>query len=558
MKGTNGRIGIHVHALSPRGCESRDSTHNRMYSWPLAMALVWCSAGVAGCGGGGQATGVKPPPTCTRSSIINVPAGGSFQLALDSAHACDTIVLQAGASYVGNFTLPVKPSSDQYVTVTTSAASLLPGPNQRVGPRDLAHMASLISNRDGLPVLTTVSGAHHYRFVGIEIAPAAGKWAYDIIILGYGETTLAALPHDFIFDRVYIHGDPVAGTKRGIGLNCANATVENSYISSIHVIGQDAQAIGGHNGPGPFHILNNYLEASGENVMFGGALASIPGLIPSDIEIRHNFFFKPLSWRVGDPSYAGYHWSIKNLLEFKNAQRVVIDGNIFENNWADAQVGFAVLYTVRTEQGQMPWAVVNNIQFTNNIVMHSGSGVNIAGRDNGGGQSFGGQVNNLLIRNNLFEDISSASWGGDGRLFQILSSANAVTIDHNVGLQDGLVLALGSTASTNAVFTNTISPHNKYGVHGDGKGTGTSSLNAYLPGAVFQHNVLIGGDSNLYPQTNYFPVTMADVGFANPSGGDYSLSASSRYRGFGTDGKDVGVDMSALNAATAGVIQGVR
>ena len=52
---------------------------------------------------------------------------------------------------------------------------------------------------------------------------------------------------------------------------------------------------------------------------------------------------KPLTWNPNDPSYAGKHWTVKNLLELKNAQRVTISGNQFENNWLDAQVGFAVL-----------------------------------------------------------------------------------------------------------------------------------------------------------------------------------------------------------------------
>jgi hypothetical protein len=39
--------------------------------------------------------------------------------------------------------------------------------------------------------------------------------------------------------------------------------------------------------------------------MFGGADPSIPDLVPSDIEIRRNHLFKPLSWKIGHPTYAG-------------------------------------------------------------------------------------------------------------------------------------------------------------------------------------------------------------------------------------------------------------
>ena len=64
--------------------------------------------------------------------------------------------------------------------------------------------------------------------------------------------------------------------------------------------------------------------------MFGGADPSIQNLVPSDIEIVGNHFNKPLAWQ--DPQ--GY--VIKNLFELKNARRVLVEGNVFENNWIGA------------------------------------------------------------------------------------------------------------------------------------------------------------------------------------------------------------------------------
>src|SRR5215216_3963413 len=42
---------------------------------------------------------------------ITVAAGGNFQTALNSANPGDTIVVEAGATFVGNFTLPNKTGS---------------------------------------------------------------------------------------------------------------------------------------------------------------------------------------------------------------------------------------------------------------------------------------------------------------------------------------------------------------------------------------------------------------------------------------------------------------
>ena len=69
-------------------------------------------------------------------------------------------------------------------------------------------------------------------------------------------------------------------------MNSARTAVVDSYLSNLHEVGADSQAIAGWNGPGPFKIVNNYLEGAGENVMFGGADPRIPNLVPSDIEIR--------------------------------------------------------------------------------------------------------------------------------------------------------------------------------------------------------------------------------------------------------------------------------
>ena len=42
------------------------------------------------------------------------------------------------------------------------------------------------------------------------------------------------------------------------------------------------------------------------------------------------------------------------------------------------------------------------------------------------------------------------------------------------------------------------------------------------------------------------------VGFVNRAGGNYRLTAASRYRRVGTDGRDPGVDLDALTTAVHG------
>ncbi|HEV7518932.1 MAG TPA: hypothetical protein VGR07_21780, partial [Thermoanaerobaculia bacterium] len=327
-------------------------------------------------------------PGLLRATTVNVAAGGNLQAAIDSAQPGDTLLLAAGATFTGPITLRYKVGTGtdaDWITIRTATADSSLPVGRRVFPADAAKLAKIVSPGSGSPALQTEPQAHHYKLIGLEIAPQdAQVLVYDLLVLGASGTaqdTLAEVPNHLVVDRCYIHAYPTQGVKRGIQLNSASTDIVNSYISGFKQVGQDTQAIAGWNGPGPFQITNSYLEGAGENLIFGGADPSIPNLVPSDITVRGNYFFKPLSWYFNDPSYAGTHWGVKNLLELKNAQRVTIDGNVFENCWGDAQVGYAILFTVRNQDGTAPWSTVQDVQFTHNLVRHSASAIQTLGTD---------------------------------------------------------------------------------------------------------------------------------------------------------------------------------
>jgi hypothetical protein len=481
---------------------------------------------------------------------IKVAAGGDVQAAIDQAQPGDVIMLQAGATFRGNFQLPNKSGSNWIVIRSSAADADLPPPGTRVTPAKSAVMPKLISpNAD--PVVYTDEGAHHYRFIGVEFGVAEGKNIYNMVAFDAGQTSLAQTPHDLIIDRCYIHGNDAGDVQRGVMLNCARAAVIDSYISNCHGEGFDTQAICGWNGPGPFKIVNNYLEGAGENVMFGGAKPTIKNLIASDVEFRLNHVYKPLSWKKGHPTYAGRHWSIKNLFELKNAQRLLIDQNVFENNWADAQAGLAILFTPRGEDGVAPWATVQDVTFTNNILRHSGGGFNIAGPD---GSAPSQPSQRILIKNNLIDDIDGEKWGSvaygpaDGRFAQLVGGPVNVTIDHNTIFQSGSLIFGDGAPSRGFVFRNNIARNNAYGVIGSDHSPGLDSLGFYFPGYEFKKNVIVGVPPEIrYPANNFMPLLLNLAGFVDLAGGDYRLARTSPYKNAGTDGKDVGCDFNALN-----------
>ena len=102
---------------------------------------------------------------------------------------------------------------------------------------------------------------------------------------------------------------------------------------------------GGWNGPGPFRIENNYLEAAGENFMLGGTDPAISNLVPSDVIFRGNQLAKPREWR-------GLKWTVKNLFELKNARRVLV-----ESAWHYRHHPF-VSATLRARQRGAPAQVI--------------------------------------------------------------------------------------------------------------------------------------------------------------------------------------------------------
>src|SRR5262245_52398150 len=482
---------------------------------------------------------------------IAVNEGGDLQSALNQAQPGDVISLQAGATFTGNFVLPNKNGAG-WITVRTSTSDQNLPPGSRVTPDSASLMPRIISPNSE-PAARTASGAHHFRFVGVEFGVASGISIYSIVAFDGNQTSPAQTPRDLIIDRCYIHGNDNDNARRGVMINSASTGVIDSYISNIHEVGADSQAIAGWNGPGPFKIVNNYLEGAGENFMLGGSDPSIQGLVQSDVEFRNNHCFKPLRWKPNDPSYAGRYWTVKNLFELKNAQRVLVDGNVFENNWSQSQDGMAILFTPRNQNGQSPWSVVQDVTFTNNIVRHSGGCFNIAGPDTEAGTSLPSQ--RILIKNNLIYDINGQQWTGvdvpaDGEFLQIIGGPLNITADHNTVFQSGSIITADYAPSADFTFSNNITPHNLYGVIGSNHGSGNNTIAYYFPGCVFRKNVIVGGNRNSYPADNFNISSLIEVGFLNLAGGDFRLGANSPYKNAGSDGRDIGCQLGSAPPPT--------
>jgi hypothetical protein len=377
-------------------------------------------------------------------------------------------------------------------------------------------------------------------------------------VYGTGGDTLADQPHHIVFDRSYIHGTPTGNIRRGVVFNGRWMAVVDSHLSDFHEVGADSQAIAGWNGAGPFKIVNNYLEAAAENINFGGAVPAIDGLIPSDIEIRGNHIRKPLNWHSNDPSYDGSNWMVKNLFELKSAQRVVVQGNLFENNWLQAQNGFAILFTPRKEGGRAPQAAVRDVLFAQNILRHTGSGFNLSAADSHSPfDPAEAQLERITIRDNLIYDVNCGRFGGDGRILQLVGLADGplaehITIENNTmlhGGSGGALLLMGDSTAVVRHFTfrDNIGTYGDYGVFGGGKGVGTAALGHYAEDWLLSNNVFpFGVHDDQYLPGNFFVASLDEVGFVDYTNDVYRLHDASPYRHADNIGKDIGADFDQL------------
>ncbi len=468
-------------------------------------------------------------------TLVPVNQGDSLQLALDNAQPGDTLELEAGATFLGNYRLRYK-SGDSPVTIRSSRHSELPA--GRIGPEHAHLMPKVESSQINVPALDADFGAHHYDFDGIEFL--SNKDDNQIVRLGteirnwvhVNAGTLAELPHHLKFDRCYLHGHPEHQSKMGLTLNAADVTVQRCHIGEIHSLGQDSQAIGGWNGSGPFLIKDNYLEAAGENIMFGGADPSIADLVPSDIRIIDNEIVKPISWQspIASGPHAGRLWVVKNHLELKNARRVQISRNQFRNNWSHAQSGTSVQLTPRNQNNTAPWSTVEDVTFFYNRWDNVQNLVNINSSDTQHGPSQ--TTRGITFEHNLAVDV-------ERMLLELSTGVNYppsidVHFRHNTFLHRNfaghtfIIISQNQPSTTGFIFRNNVVTAGQYGIHWP-----NGSIDDWFHNWLIDYNVVIGGSRHV-PPGNFLAPNATGLFDA-----DWRLLPGP-YSGMASDGSDPG------------------
>ncbi|HEX7979407.1 MAG TPA: Ig-like domain-containing protein, partial [Gemmatimonadaceae bacterium] len=304
-----------------------------------------------------QATVNAAYPAPTRQ--VRVAAGANLQTAINAAQPGDELLLAPGATWTGNFTLPDKGSSTAWITIRTDVPDATLGTvGTRMTPsRAASARLAKILTPNNMGAIATALTAHHWRLTGLEIGgTAAAQEISGIVRFGDGsgaQNSLSLVAHDLVLDRAYVHGMATQAVRRCISLQSAKTAIVDSWISDCHSNNGDSQGIVGWNGPGPFLIQNNHIEGGHQGLFFGGSDPAIPNLNPSDITVIGNHITRPQSWKGV--------WQTKTIIESKNARRMLIEGNVIENVWPDAQVGYAVLLKSENQSGGAPWTQTTDV-----------------------------------------------------------------------------------------------------------------------------------------------------------------------------------------------------
>src|SRR5580658_4893489 len=514
---------------------------------------------------------------------IHVDAKSDLAAVIEDAKCGDTLLLPAGASFDVK-ELPAKKCDDQhYITVRTDTPdSKLPPEGTRISPA-WGGLAKLLATL----VVRRASGAtagDHIRFIGIEWTTAPGADIGRIVTAEHGD--------HIIFDRNWFH--PADGNEVGHAVGIIDGAhviaVINSYISGMNCIARtgkctDATGVGGGRGDEPIStikIYNNFIEAAGENILFGGSAATI---VPTDIEIRRNHLFRPMLWKEGEPGYmptaSGQPYIVKNNLELKSAIRVLVEANLLENTWGGfSQTGFSILLTPKSQANQCPVCRVNDVTIRYNRIRNVAGVFQIANAfaKTGGAAADGGRYS---IHDLVADNLHDADYKGGGSFLMLVSwqpPIHDIQIDHVTAFVTGSLLSILNPGAKLANFTLTNSVFSvgdrrqPIASAGGGPQSCASRTQAQGSAAVldacfdpykFDKNLIVS-ERGSFPKGNIMVGSPEEAGVR-----DLKDSVSKDPRlchakgpgcpkvspgvGAASDGRDLGADVEALDEAIAGV-----
>jgi hypothetical protein len=233
----------------------------------------------------------------------------------------------------------------------------------------------------------------------------------------------------------------------------------------------------------------------------------------------------------------------------------VAAGNVFENNYQDGQTGEAILLK-STGDGGCKVCAVANLDFRNNKILNTRASFSVINLQTDFPQAPPPIATHIRFYNNFWQERD-----GRGSLSQ---GANYFELNHNTfvskGPKSSFIYYIFGGNGTDIIYPqgykapgykliNNIAFGSEYGLIGDGRAPGESTLSTFLAADRDVRQNIIPYAGGNYPGRNFYPQNLLNDEYVNFAAGDFSLKSSSVYKGKATDGKDIGVDWAVLEQA---------
>ena len=517
-------------------------------------------------------------PTVNGTTLFATCA--TMQAQINAAAALDPnlthqIILATGTTCVGPYKLPAHTNGTGWILIKGTNYASLPPPGTRVSLSDAASMPQVKYGEAGVywGTFTAMTGAQRYRIIGIDMVQDSSITPNEaFVVMGYNSQKALNTGY-LIFDRCVLRDTDAAHSSiRGVwgDAQLGHTALIDSYVSGFKDSSRDTQAWTSINNPGPILIQNNFLEAAGENVMFGGAPPASDSVMPRDVTIKRNIMSKnPAWWGAANPV-------TKCLLELKLGQRVLIEGNDFLNMpWNEG--GNAFRLTVRNENGSAPFADVSDVTICYNLASNVVNFIGSFGSDDQGPTRLSKHSKRWYIHDNLVYGLGWLCGGGAscGAFYSMQNGGHGCTDPTPTCKNEDITIAHNTVDDVHAYMFFASLPgqvgldfrDNLINVNG-GRGAfspsfwGQNFLNSAFGSTwSWTNNRLagIGGGENTsaYPQgANSYPASHTNFLWKDHAARDYTLQAGSPAKNAASDGTDQGVNFSAYNAARSGYSAG--
>lgn len=295
------------------------------------------------------------------------------------------------------------------------------------------------------------------------------------------QNTVALAPANLV---VHDFTCPTYRGKRVIEVNSRNTVLEKIDIRDVYSpVKQDSQAIAILNSPGNITVEDFHLEAASENLMVGGDTMKIPGVRPTNIIVRYGVLTKPLEWKTNTAI------PVKNLLELKDGNDVLIQEVEAYNCWASAQDGYCFMFT--PSQG----GSVRNVKVVECSVRNVSGIVNITGTDASGINKDRTQI--------VFQGgdyvTNKAAMGGRGIFALMTRGPECLEVyDANIKIDGTTFITVGDRTTVDRIIVKrcTFNTGTKYEISIGGLHNGNNSQ-GIVKQLIIEENV-ISGASKLF------------------------------------------------------------